>query len=389
MVVVGYGGAGSTAAITAHDNGASVIILEKMPLGGGNTKASGGTILTPKGMEAVQYLETVNFGTVERDIIETFVENAIKNGDWVREIGGEVAVFQPLQVSYPMAAAGASWPTVPYSESMAKLVVKGAEEETDAEHLWKLLSSNVERRGIKVMTNTRAEELITNQEGEVVGAIAQSEGKRVSIKAKRAVILTCGGFEYDEALKWDFLPLKPFYALGNQGNTGDGIRIGQRIGAALWHMTATSACLGFKVPEYEAAFPIWFLSERFIYTDKYGRRFVNESTLERTVTQYNEYCRVGRDTDFDRSRETLVSINKPPYYAIKLWPALINTQGGLRRDKEARVLSCEGKPIPRLYAAGELGSIWGFLYQGAGNIGECLVFGRIAGRNAAAERSWS
>jgi predicted oxidoreductase len=53
------------------------------------------------------------------------------------------------------------------------------------------------------------------------------------------------------------------------------------------------------------------------------------------------------------------------------------------------VLDTDGKPIPRLYAAGELGSIWGYLYQGACNIGEALVFGRIAGKNAAAEKPWA
>ena len=47
-----------------------------------------------------------------------------------------------------------------------------------------------------------------------------------------------------------------------------------------------------------------------------------------------------------------------------------------------------GSSIPRLYSAGELGSIYSYLYQGTGNIGECLAFGRIAGRNAAAEQPW-
>ena len=114
---------------------------------------------------------------------------------------------------------------------------------------------------------------------------------------------------------------------------------------------------------------------------------VDESTLEETVTKYNEYCKVGRDADFDRSRETLEPIEAAPYYAIEFWPGLINTQGGPRRDKEARVLNNEGRPIPRLYSAGELGSLWGFLYPG-GNLMEALVFGRIAGRNAAGEKPW-
>jgi predicted oxidoreductase len=110
--------------------------------------------------------------------------------------------------------------------------------------------------------------------------------------------------------------------------------------------------------------------------------------LEETVSRFNRFCQAGKDEDFGRAREDL-RVLEPPLYAMQLWPALINTQGGPRRDKEARVLDPDGKAIARLYAAGELGSIWGFLYQGACNIGESLVFGRIAGKNAAAENPWS
>ena len=106
---------------------------------------------------------------------------------------------------------------------------------------------------------------------------------------------------------------------------------------------------------------------------------------ENTIRRYNEYCKVGKDADFGRSKEDL-RVLEPPFHAIRLWPAFVNTQGGPRRDKESRVLDPEGHPIPRLYAAGELGSIWGYLYQGACNITEALVFGRIAGENAAAEK---
>jgi succinate dehydrogenase/fumarate reductase flavoprotein subunit len=83
------------------------------------------------------------------------------------------------------------------------------------------------------------------------------------------------------------------------------------------------------------------------------------------------------------------AIDRPPFYAMELYPCLLNTQGGPRRNDAAQVLDPFGRPIPRLYSAGELGSMWGMIYQGAGNISECFVFGRIAGKNAAAERSWS
>ncbi len=228
--------------------------------------------------------------------------------------------------------------------------------------------------------------------------------------------------------------------------------------------------MGIQAPGFAAALMIGFLSEGFIFADKYGRRFVNEAgievheyyrelshfdvekmefprvpfwaifdeqtrrrapvsrdtsgynrdlykwsldnseeiakgwilkgknagelaskmsvdprSLEETIARFNRSCQAGKDADFGRPKEDLRAL-EPPLYALQLWPALLNTQGGPRRDKESRVLDPDGKPIPGLYAAGELGSIWGYLYQGACNIGESLVFGRIAGKNAAAEK---
>jgi succinate dehydrogenase/fumarate reductase flavoprotein subunit len=108
-------------------------------------------------------------------------------------------------------------------------------------------------------------------------------------------------------------------------------------------------------------------------------------TLQETVSTYNMYCIGGYDPEFGRRQETLSPIRKPPFYAVAVWPCLLNTQGGPRRNAKAQVLDVNGEPIKRLYSAGELGSIFNTLYPGAGNISECLSFGRIAGRNAAKE----
>jgi predicted oxidoreductase len=62
--------------------------------------------------------------------------------------------------------------------------------------------------------------------------------------------------------------------------------------------------------------------------------------------------------------------------------------GGPRHNTRSQIVWPDGSPIPRLYSAGELGSIYSYMYQGTGNIGECLAFGRIAGRNAATEHPW-
>ena len=89
-----------------------------------------------------------------------------------------------------------------------------------------------------------------------------------------------------------------------------------------------------------------------------------------------------------RPQLMLEPIAERPFYAVELSPSMLNTQGGPRRNEKAQIVRPDGSPIPRLYSAGELGSIYSYLYQGTGNIGECLAFGRISGRNAAAEQPW-
>ena len=109
--------------------------------------------------------------------------------------------------------------------------------------------------------------------------------------------------------------------------------------------------------------------------------------LEQTVARWNASCAGGADGEFGR-KLMLNPIAQAPFYALELSPSMLNTQGGPRRNEHARIVRPDGSEIPRLYSAGELGSIYSYLYQGTGNLGECLAFGRIAGRNAAAETPW-
>ena len=89
VAIIGYGGAGATAAITAHDNGADVIILEKMPVGGGSTFLASGGILIPTAMDFAKYLKEICAGTTPDEVIETFVQHAMKIEEYIHEIGGE------------------------------------------------------------------------------------------------------------------------------------------------------------------------------------------------------------------------------------------------------------------------------------------------------------
>ena len=462
VLVIGFGGAGAVAAITAHEAGARVLVVEKMEKGGGSTKVALGGFLCLQDLgKGLRYLESLCnrvTQTVEPEILRIYAEECMKNRDWFESQGVRTHVY-----------GGAGFPELPDSETIEKrmIVGKGGPEETP---FWNFLRSQVEKRQIPIWNRAPARDLVTDTSGAVIGAVIQREGKEFRVKAKRAVILTCGGFEFDERMKKNYLKGYPYFSLGSPGNTGDGIRMAQRVGADLWHMPAVSTPLGFKAPEFEAAFAVLFTSSfRWIYIDQVGKRFASEfvdhhaynflvdtfdiellkypripclmildeeackagpianaavgynrgryhwskdnqeevrrgwimthetlsglakiigvdpAALEETVVQYNRSCERGEDPDYHRPKDKLAPIGPGPYYAIKLWPCLLNTQGGPRRNGKAQVLYPDGRPIPRLYSAGEMGSLYGLLYQGAGNLGECLAFGRIAGREAAKE----
>ena len=114
---------------------------------------------------------------------------------------------------------------------------------------------------------------------------------------------------------------------------------------------------------------------------------LDSAKLLDTVARWNRHCEAKHDAEFGRTL-MMEPIAEPPFCAVELSPSMLNTQGGPRRNEKGQIVRPDGTPIPRLYSAGELGSIYSYLYQGTGNIGECLAFGRISGRNAAAETLW-
>lgn len=101
--------------------------------------------------------------------------------------------------------------------------------------------------------------------------------------------------------------------------------------------------------------------------------------LEKAVADYNQAALNGYDPEFKRDCYKMGPITKLPFYAIQLWPALLNTQGGPMHDEYGRVLDTDEKPIERLFAAGELGSIVNKFYPGGTNITEAIAMGRVIG----------
>jgi len=459
VLIVGCGGAGAVAAITARDLGVQVLIVEKMEQGGGNTNTAMGSFLCGGEMEGTyQYLESISslvFPTVEPEIIQAFAKECLSNREWLENLGAKTHVF-----------GQAAFPQLPGAEAIEKRIIIGPNKKEE-NSFWAFLRTQLETRSIRTWFNSPARDLLTDPQGRVIGAVVQKEGQEKLVGAQRGVILACGGFEYNEWLKANYLKSYPFYALGSPGNTGEGIRMAQKVGADLWHMTGVSATLGFKAPEFTAAFMVRPAANSYLFVDQNGKRFtsefvdihaynfvvdffdpqslnfpripcflifdeatrqagqigltaigynrglyewsknnekeiragwvtgaesitalanklnINPCQLKNTINQYNYYCQIGEDLEFHRPSKNLTPLEPGPYYAIELWPCLLNTQGGPRRNAQAQILYPNGRPIPGLYSAGELGSIFNLVYQGSGNLGECLAFGRIAGRAAA------
>lgn len=396
--------------------------------------------------------------------------------------------LKPDQKLYVYGRAG--FPSIPGAESIEKWRFRTPKGEKlhGGDMLFNTYRYAVEDvRKIPVVYKARALQLIT-ENGEVLGAWIEIDGVKKAVKARRGVVLATGGFEFDDVMLSNHTMGKDFHRLGHPGNTGDGIRMAQAVGADLWHMNALSCPLGFEIPGLKSGIQVGMLAPSYIYVDQDGKRFVNEKhdnhvgiygvnlldavkhrypripcyivfdeaarqrgpliggttsgyainregyewsadnskeiesgmivkaasieelakklgvpeeNLVETVRRWNEQMKAGADKDFDRpiqkkakaeGREApLLSapLGDGPYYAAKLYPSLLNTQGGPRRNMKGQVLNPFNEPIARLYSAGELGSMWGHIYQGATNNSEACVFGRIAGRTVAAEKPWS
>lgn len=111
---------------------------------------------------------------------------------------------------------------------------------------------------------------------------------------------------------------------------------------------------------------------------------LDQSTLQATLEQYNQACRAGIDKAFGRQLSAQDALTEPPYYALSCPPLLGWTNGGPRRDGRGRVLDPYLKVITGLYAAGSVSSTYSWCKDGGFHIADALAFGRIAGREAAA-----
>ncbi len=110
--------------------------------------------------------------------------------------------------------------------------------------------------------------------------------------------------------------------------------------------------------------------------------------LEASLARWNAACESGHDEQYGRPPSSMLPLRKPPFLVGEVWPVVSNTQGGIAHDARQRVFNGYGEAIPRLYVAGEAGSLWGDLYLVGGNLAECFVSGRIAAAEVVAATDW-
>jgi succinate dehydrogenase/fumarate reductase flavoprotein subunit len=298
VVVVGYGGAGAVAAITAFDGGAKVLILEKQPNDSltqtrhtPSTRMSGGGWFWNSDVDsAIQYMEGLAkianepLDAERKEQIAFLCQYLESNMDWMKKAGIPIGNAEDIHAKWVHQAGTsikegkvfrAEFPEIPGSECCSNIPAKPVGKYTAGRAFFKHFADAIQKRRIPVLWETPAKHLI-NEGGEIRGVEAVNKGKTVRIKASRAVILTCGGFEYNEWMKENYLRVYPVHFTGNPANTGDGINMALEVGAALWHMNKASWRAVLKFPDYPAAFSTQHHATSSIFVDKWGRRFTNE-----------------------------------------------------------------------------------------------------------------
>jgi succinate dehydrogenase/fumarate reductase flavoprotein subunit len=283
LAVVGYGGAGVAAALTAHDLGSSVVVLEKLPADRHtpNTRMSGAMIMTVADPESgARYLDRCAGGLVPFEASAAWANRAAELEHWLETVVGDV----DLAVAY-----GCEHPEFDGSEAVRVVQLGGVSERLDpatggGPKLWQVLDAAVRRRDIDVRFDTPAQRLIQDESGRVVGVRCQG----LEVRARRGVVLACGGYEFDPDRR-EFLKGWPVHFYGNPGNTGDGVRMAQQVGASLWHMNQMiGRAIGhFELDGEELNFLVTLDPPGYVLTDRFGQRFADEE--EQALLRHDFY----------------------------------------------------------------------------------------------------
>jgi len=456
VIVVGTGFAGLSAAIEARGRGADVLVIEKMPVYGGNSIVNGGDFAAPG--SRLQKEAGVD------DSPDLMFEDMLKAGLNLNhpDLARVICERANEALEWTQTVIGAEFTRLNFHGGHSVKRSVQTVNQSGSELVNKLLSKALEL-GVKIEMRVKMTRLFTGENGRAAGIEVRrgykwpddASGTLTTIRARRTVILASGGFSRDTVLRQVHDPrITPkFESTNHPGATGEALLAACRAGAMNVHMDWIQ--LGPWTSPDEPGFGYTpQVCERIVgyglmVNPATGRRFFRETgnrkeradaiialghpavilgdtyaiesqveprglqkavetgavkrfdTLEELakaygipvkpflteVARWNGFVEEKKDPDFDcmifpDSQPTV----KAPYYAMRLWPRVHHTMGGLVINTRAQVIDLDMKPIPGLYAAGEVtGGIHGAVRLGSVAMADCVIFGRIAGQNAGNE----
>lgn len=299
VVVVGFGGAGSCAAIEAATQGAEVHLYEASSAAGGSTGLSGGEVyLGGSGGTAIQrkfgfedssedmfnYLMMQHGPQADEAKVRAYVDGGPAHFDWLVEQGVPFKEsFLDERVVEPMtddcliySGNEKSWPEVEHCRPAPRAHVVQQTGMGAGSLLMEHLKAAVERCGVNVHYEARALSLIVDDNEEVVGLMVRENNRELAVRARGGVILCAGGFVMNEEMLKRYAPrlTRCNAPTGNPGDTGSGIQMGMSVGAAAINMHEGFASIPFYPPST--------LTYGIIVTDK-GQRFINEDAYHGRV----------------------------------------------------------------------------------------------------------
>jgi len=439
IVIVGAGGAGLAAAIEAAEAGASVIVLERMPIVGGNTlRATGGMNASETELQAALDIE---------DNVDSFFEDTLNGGQGTNDQELlRIMVDQSADAVHWINDLGAGLDNVtPFGGQTVNRTHRPVDGSPAGPIMVEVLTDRAEELGVEIMLNSEVTAILM-EDGAVVGVeVTSTTNNETFTVTANATILATGGFGANpEMIEYYDPELAGYFTTNHSGANGLVITMAADLGAALVDMSeiqthpTTDRETGYMFTEA-------FRSDGAIIVNNEGVRFVHElatrdvvaaailaqpntdafliangdmrannATLDRninagfatlgetleelaealgidadafvaTMEAYREMVEAGEDTDFGREVMNQ-NFAEGPFYALSITPSIHHTMGGVRIDSETRVLNAAGDAIPGLFAAGEIvGGIHGANRLGGNALTDIIVFGRIAGQTAAAE----
>ena len=273
VVIIGYGGTGAVTAITVSEAGSSALILEKAPEAGGSTAVStGGMRYTSDPVQGAAYVKNLGLGSIDDATAKAFADEWINLKTWLTQRGAKLV--KPVPANKAFANLGAPEMGMIFLESRDGYVLGCGRDFFD------FLDGLIRKQKVEVVLNTPVKRLIQDPATkEVLGVLAESGGKEIAIKAKKAVVMTCGGFNANREMISTYITEAPvkIYPTGTPYCTGDGIKMVIDVGADLWHMDGIEySTHAFKAEEFLSAFWLQPKGQSWIHVNRSGRRFHDE-----------------------------------------------------------------------------------------------------------------